>query len=141
MVSGIGIALKATATVTFHGAGFDRNYTLDSSGNAANGLTMESRQAFLDLGGPQAQELKVTVIGDAAAGAHLQGANQVLANFTDSVAKQGGIATQGQGVCTLDLTRFGSDGLAGNLDCENVVPDLGSTAPVSFRATIDAVSA
>ena len=136
---GLAVALKATASITFRAVGFTRSYTLDSDSNPANGLTTSSRQAFLDLGLSSGQELHVTVVGDGAPGATLRGATEILASFTDSVAHGGGIATVGQGTCTLALTRFGADGMAGTLDCENVAPLMGAAGPVGFTASIDAV--
>lgn len=136
---GLAVALKATASITFQSAGFTKTYTLDSDSNPANGLTTSSGQAFLDLGTSSGQELHVTVIGDGAPGAMLRGATEILASFTDSVAHVGGIATVGQGTCTLLLTRFGPDGLAGSLDCENVAPLMGAGGPVGFTASLNAL--
>lgn len=136
---GIAIALRARATVMFHAGGFTRQYQLDSDSNPANDLQLESGQAFLDLGSSNDQELRVTVVGSGAPGATLKGADQVLAFFTDEVARVGGIATVGQGTCTLALTRFGTTGMAGNLDCEDVAPLMGASGPVDFQASFDAV--
>jgi hypothetical protein len=138
---GIGIALKATATISFQSGGFSRQYQLSSGSNSANAIDLESHQAFLDLGASGIQELRVTVVGDGAPGVTLQGPRQVLASFEDAVAHVGGIATVGQGSCILMLTRFGTDGMAGSLDCQNVAPSLGSASPVSFQASLDAVPA
>jgi hypothetical protein len=136
---GIGIALNATATISFQSSGSSRQYQLTSGSNPANALDLESHQAFLDLGSSGTQELRVTVVAGGAPGVTLQGPSQVLASFEDAVAHVGGIATVGQGSCTLMLTRFGSDGMAGSLDCQNVAPSLGSASPVSFQASLDAV--
>jgi hypothetical protein len=138
---GIEIALKATATISFQSSGFSRQYQLASGSNLANSLDLESHQAFLDLGSSSTQELRVTVVGGGAPGVTLQGPREVLASFEDTVARVGGIATVGQGSCTLMLTRFGSDGMAGSLDCQNVAPSLGSASPVSLQASLDAVPA
>ena len=138
---GIAIALRATATITFRAGTFSREYQLASDSNPRNAVDLESRQAFLDLGATATQELSVTVIGGGSSGATLKGPNQVLASFDDSVAHVGGIATVGQGTCTLALTRFGRDGMAGMLDCEDVAPAMGATTPVSFKASLDAVPA
>lgn len=138
---GIAIAVSATATVTFRAGTSSREYQLASGSNPRNALDLESRQAFLDLGTTATQELSVTVIGGGAPGATLKGPSRVLASFDDSVAHVGGIATVGQGTCTLTLSRFGQDGMAGMLDCEDVAPVMGAASPVSFQASLDAVPA
>ena len=138
---GIAIALRATATVTFRAGTFSREYQLASGSNPRNALDLDSRQAFLDLGATATQELSVTVIGGGSPGATLKGPSRVLASFDDSVAHVGGIATVGQGTCTLTLSRFGQDGMEGLLDCEDVAPAMGAAAPVSFQASLDAVPA
>ena len=135
---GGGIALKATATINFRAGSFSSTYTLDSDSNPANGLVLSSRQAFLDLGSSSTQELRVTVIGGAAANSELSGPNQVLASFTDETTHQGGIATAGQGLCKLHLATFGAAGMSGSLDCENVAPLMGSSGQVNFQASIQA---
>jgi hypothetical protein len=138
---GVAIALKGSATITFRAAGFSREYQLASGSNTSNGLEVGSGQAFLDLGGLSTEELRVTVISGGAPGVTLKGAGQVLASFEDETAHVGGIATVGQGICTLTLTRFGSDGLAGDLDCQDVAPSMGAGSPVGFQASLDAVPA
>lgn len=138
---GGGIALKATATINFRAGSFSSTYMLDSDSNPANGLVLSSRQAFLDLGSSSTQELRVTVIGGGAANSDLSGPDQVLASFADEATHQGGIATTGQGSCKLHLATFGADGLSGSLDCENVAPLMGSSAPVEFQASIQATQA
>lgn len=126
------------ATITFRAGSFSSTYTLDSDSNPANGLVLSSRQAFLDLGSASTQELRVTVIGGAAANSDLSGPNQVLASFADETTHQGGIATVGQGLCKLHLATFGATGMSGNLDCENVAPLMGSSGQVNFQASIQA---
>ena len=135
------IALKGSARVTFQAAGFTREYQLASNANPGSGLDPEGRQAFLDFGTLETQELRVTVIDGGAAGATLKGPNQVLASFEDSVAHMGGIATVGQGTCTLSLTVFGAAGITGELDCQDIAPLMAAGGPVSFRASLDAVPA
>ena len=138
---GGGIALKATATINFRAGSFSSTYALDSDANPANGLVLSSRQAFLDLGSSSTQELRITVIGGAAANSDLSGPNQVLASFADETTHQGGIATVGQGLCKLHLATFGATGLSGSLDCENVAPLMGSSGQVNFQASIQALPA
>lgn len=70
----------------------------------------------------------------------MKGPNQILAAFGDLV-EHGGIATVGRGQCTLALPRFGTDRLAGSLDCENVATLVGAVGPVSFQASVDGIPA
>ena len=139
--TGLGIALKATGTVDFQSHGFSHEYQLSSASNPSNLLALESHQAALNLGVPSEQQFTMTVIGGGAPGVTLKGPNEIVAAFGDLVEHVGGIATVGQGECTLALTRFGTDGLAGRLDCENVAALMGAAGPVSFQASVDAVPA
>ncbi len=140
-LAGGALAIKGTASLTFQAGSFSRDYQLVTDPNQPSAVNLGSHQAYLNLWVPGKQDFHVYVIDGAAPGAHLSGPNQVLASFSDTDAHIGGIATVGQGICTLDLTKFGAGGMTGSFDCENVAGSMASTTPVSFRGSIDTVPA
>ena len=132
----LAIALKGSARVFFRAGNFEQSYSLQTESGQTNSIDPGGGQAYLDFGSSSTQRLGVTVVGGGASGATLKGPDKVLALFDDSVAREGGISTVGQGLCVFALTEFGSGGLGGELDCENVAPAMGASAPVRFQASI-----
>lgn len=139
--SAVVVALTATAMVGFRAGSFSSTYRLDSVSGNTNSLVLNSGAAVIDVGSSNTQELRVTVFGGASRNADLSGPNQLLASFNDEGTHQGGIATIGQGVCKLHVATFSAQGMSGTLDCQNVAPLMGSSAPAGFQASIQAKAA